>query len=78
MAALQPVHALQHSELVEALWIVLKAWMPPNPTVQNAHDTLAEAFYIPLRFRAEYLLRAGVSSDECSLMIAAQRAQTSS
>ena len=52
------------SGLVDPLWIVLKACMPANPTVQEARDTLTEAFYIPLRFRAEYLQRAGVSSEE--------------
>ncbi|MCS5584106.1 MAG: hypothetical protein NZ777_11395, partial [Pseudomonadales bacterium] len=49
---------------LEALWFMLANWLPKEITVEEGYHTLLAAFYVPLRWRCDYLQEIGVPFED--------------
>ena len=53
-AAIKNLHEVDGPALAN-FWALISGWVPTAPTVEAANDLMLSAFYIPLRWRYEFL-----------------------
>jgi hypothetical protein len=58
-AAIRNLHEVDGPAMAN-FWALISGWVPTAPTVEAANDLMLSAFYIPLRWRYEFLQSRGV------------------
>ena len=58
-AAIRILHEVDGPAMAN-FWALISGWVPTAPTVEAANDLMLSAFYIPLRWRYEFLQSRGV------------------
>jgi len=58
-AAIKNLHEVDGPAMAN-FWALISGWVPTAPTVEAANDLMLSAFYIPLRWRYEFLQSRGV------------------
>jgi hypothetical protein len=62
-----------------SLWRLLRSWLPNSPSAEESCRILFEFFYVPLRWRCEFLQKIDIPDDDwASYEITGRREQTAS